>query len=153
MDVLKAINFDLDTKALQQYYPSSNWRKAYEDINKFFLSNGFEHRQGSGYISLIKTDDYSVLTLTRKLSITMPWLSKCVQHFDVTDIGEQFDMLGIIKGAAPEMDIDSVDLSNKSEYIAKLEDIELISDKIQDALDNGELNLDRDMRSAEGQAR
>lgn len=66
MDVLKAINFDLDIKALQQYYPSSNWRKAYEDINKFFLSNGFEHRQGSGYISLIKTDDYSVLTLTRK---------------------------------------------------------------------------------------
>lgn len=28
----KAINFDLDTKALQQCYPSSNWRKAYEDI-------------------------------------------------------------------------------------------------------------------------
>ena len=31
------------------------------DINKFFLSNGFEHRQGSGYISLIKTDDFERL--------------------------------------------------------------------------------------------
>lgn len=153
MDVLKAINVDLDTKALQQYYPSSNWRKAYEDINKFFLSNGFEHRQGSGYISLIKTDDYSVLTLTRKLLNAMPWLSKCVKHFDVTDIGEQFDMLNIIKGTAPEMDIDSIDLLVKSKYIAKLEDIEQIADKIADAIDNGELDLDRDERSVKSRER
>lgn len=32
MAVLKAINFDFDTKALQKYYPYPNWRKAYEDI-------------------------------------------------------------------------------------------------------------------------
>lgn len=62
-------------------------------------------------------------------------------------------MLDIIKGAAPEMDIDSIDISDKSEYMAKLEDIEQISDKIQDALDNGELDLDRDMPSAKDQAR
>lgn len=147
MGALKAINFDLDTKALQQYYPSSNWRKAYEDINKFFLSNGFEHRQGSGYVSINPTDKYSTLKFVERLSITLSWLSKCVKHFDVTDIGEQFDMLDIIKGAAPEMDIESVDLSDKNEYISKLEEIEDIADTIQDAIDNGELDMGREEQS------
>ncbi len=30
----KQITFDLDTKALQTYYPKANWRNAYEDIKR-----------------------------------------------------------------------------------------------------------------------
>ena len=51
---LKAINFDLDSKALQKIYQSDNpfiYLKAYKQINKFFTDNGFVHRQWSGYIS------------------------------------------------------------------------------------------------------
>lgn len=33
---IKAINFDLDTKKLKEYYPSKHWRKAYGDLKKFF---------------------------------------------------------------------------------------------------------------------
>lgn len=41
---LKAINFDLDSKALQKIYQSDNpfiYLKAYKQINKFFTDNGF----------------------------------------------------------------------------------------------------------------
>ncbi len=31
---VKKITFDLDTKALQTYYPKENWRNAYEDIKR-----------------------------------------------------------------------------------------------------------------------
>ena len=37
----KEITFDLDTNQLQKYYPSKNWRKAYVDIEKHMLKNGF----------------------------------------------------------------------------------------------------------------
>ena len=49
---LKALNFDLDTENLKRYYPSSDYHKAYFDIKQFMIQNGFEHRQGSGYVSI-----------------------------------------------------------------------------------------------------
>ena len=45
----KAINFDLSVHELEKYYP--DYRKAYYDVKSFFKKHGFEHRQGSGYIS------------------------------------------------------------------------------------------------------
>ena len=38
----KQITFDLDTKALQEYYPKANWHNAYEDIKnqKKFCPHG-----------------------------------------------------------------------------------------------------------------
>ena len=41
----KEITFDLDTNQLQKYYPSKNWRKAYVDIKKHMLKNGFSVEQ------------------------------------------------------------------------------------------------------------
>lgn len=140
---LKAINFDLDTKALQKHYPSSNWRKAYDDIKVFLFENGFEHRQGSGYVSKNKLHNTELSLKIEALSIAMPWLSKCVKQFDVTNVGKQYSMLETIIDAVQEMDIDSVELSNKSEYIAKLEDIEQIADKIAAAINNGDLDKEQ----------
>ena len=45
----KAFNFDLSVRALQENYPGTNYRQAYQDIRQFLEDNGFEHRQGSGY--------------------------------------------------------------------------------------------------------
>jgi len=47
----KSLNFDLNIKKLKEHYPNSNYTEAYNDIKKFLTNNGFEHRQGSGYIS------------------------------------------------------------------------------------------------------
>ena len=35
----KQIAFDLDTKMLEKYYPTENWRKAYEDIKSHMKAN------------------------------------------------------------------------------------------------------------------
>lgn len=93
----KALNFDLDTNSLKRYYPNSNYRQAYRDIKKFLIQNGFEHRQWSGYKSIEPLSDYYIIHLTSKIKKTFPWLSKCVNRFDVTDIGKQYDMAKIIK--------------------------------------------------------
>lgn len=52
----KYLNFDLDTNKLKQYYPKKDYTRAYKDIEKFLVSRGFEHRQGSAYISKMSID-------------------------------------------------------------------------------------------------
>lgn len=47
----KQITFDLDTKALQKYYPGESWNNAYEVIKKHMLKNNFVWLQGSVYVS------------------------------------------------------------------------------------------------------
>jgi len=89
---LRTINFDLDTKALQEQYPKENWRKAYDDIGKFLKSKGFSHRQGSGYIS---NEEISMLKVTRtlnELKREFPFLNGCVNKIDVASIvDKRFD--------------------------------------------------------------
>jgi virulence-associated protein VapD len=95
----KAINFDLDTKALKQFYPDTkHWRKAYRDIKKFMQNEGFTHRQGSGYTSQETMSDYKMNKTMKKMSRTFPWLKKCTKKIDVTNIGQSYDYLGVIKG-------------------------------------------------------
>ncbi len=94
----KAVNFDLDTKALKIYYPGKHYRQAYRDIRKFMLDNGFTHRQWSGYNSKDKLSNLDVQRFATKLSKSFPWLKKCVNRFDVTDIGEQHDLTYILTG-------------------------------------------------------
>ena len=47
----KQVAFDLDTKALEKYYPTDNWRNAYQDIRRDMLENEFVWQQGSVYTS------------------------------------------------------------------------------------------------------
>lgn len=99
----KAINFDLDTKALQKHYPKpKQWRKAYNDIEKFMKKEGFVHRQGSGYISERKLSMERIASISIKIKQAYPWLSICVNRFDVTDIGEQHDLTHLITGKSKE---------------------------------------------------
>jgi virulence-associated protein VapD len=94
----KAINFDLDTKSLKTYYPGKNYRKAYSDIKVFMEKEGFNHRQYSGYVSNEKLSMQKITSLTKRLSKSFPWLKKCTNRLDVTDIGEQHDLTHIITG-------------------------------------------------------
>jgi len=87
----KAINFDLSTNELRKHFADT--RKPYEEIKKFMLANGFEHRQYSGYASKKKeVDDEHILSLAESLHEKFAWLSSCILKFDATDIGEQYDL-------------------------------------------------------------
>lgn len=93
---IKAINFDLDTKALKTYYEKSR-RNAYNEIGKFLKENGFYHRQWSGYVSLEKMTDMQMAKLNEKMWDKLPWLKDCARKFDVTDVGKRFDLIQMYK--------------------------------------------------------
>lgn len=95
---IKALNFDLDTKKLQESYPDKNWRKAYNDIERYLISKGFSHRQGSGYISNKELSERKISTIIKHMAEDLSWLGDCVKQFDVTDVAsKQFSYLNMIK--------------------------------------------------------
>lgn len=93
----KALNFDLDTHHLQTDYPGVNYRQAYDDLRRFFKKHQFWHRQGSGYISDIKLGTADVYDLMDELSQQLPWIGNCVKKIDVTNIGQQHDLVELLK--------------------------------------------------------
>ena len=96
----KALNFDFMVSSLRDYYPGRDYRKAYLEIKQFLEQNGFEHRQWSGYISEKPLYPRNITALIVKMKSALPWLSECVRRFDVTNIGKQYDLTGIIKSDA-----------------------------------------------------
>jgi len=71
---IRSIHFDLNINKLKKYYPNKNYTNAYEDIRKFLTNNGFEHIQGSGYISKEKLDPPEIENIIEKLTIEYPWI-------------------------------------------------------------------------------
>lgn len=93
----KMINFDLDTKILEEKYPKKDYRQAYEDIKKFMVANGFEHRQGSGYVSLKSMSKYDVAIFVSDISEKFDWLANSTKRFDITNVGKTYDLLDNLK--------------------------------------------------------
>lgn len=89
----KAIHFDLDTRKLKQFYPGSNYRHAYRELQKFFTERGFTHRQWSGYVSNEKLNSADVFDLLEAFHERFQWLKICARKLDITNIGAQFDLL------------------------------------------------------------
>jgi len=90
----KAINFDLDTNKLKEYYP--RYQKAYSDLLSFFKHNDFSHRQGSGYVSNEKLTSADIVDLIVELSNTFPWCETCIKKIDVTNIVAQYDLTALL---------------------------------------------------------
>ena len=93
----KAINFDLDTKELLKHF--KNTHQAYSSIKIFMEENGFEHRQYSGYISSEPMSTHYITDITEKLNKKFKWLKDCIQKYDVTEIGETYDLKYIFDDA------------------------------------------------------
>jgi len=93
----KSLNFDLNTKKLKEYYPNNNYTNAYEDIKKFLLKNGFEHRQGSGYISEKEMSIKEVTIIIEDLNDSHPWLHPCCKTLDYYDVGKEHSGLEILE--------------------------------------------------------
>lgn len=98
----KAINFDLNTDSLKKTFKSNNpfvYLKAYKEIGIFLKNNNFEHRQWSGYVSKQPLTPVQVTAIVKGLNKTFPWLKSCVRKFDVTNIGEQHDLMYIFENS------------------------------------------------------
>lgn len=98
----KSIEFDLDTKKLQEYY--SDYRTAYKDIRRFMTKHGYIHRQGSVYNSKDKLFETDILVLVNTLKEHFSWASTCIKAFDVANIGQQHSMLMQLQATEDEDD-------------------------------------------------
>ena len=90
--VRQAIHFDLDTKALEIYYPKPSWNHAYEDIEIFFKKHGFIHEQGTGYRSKEPMIQPEALRVVSELIKQHSWLNKCVKICTVYDVPITYDI-------------------------------------------------------------
>lgn len=88
----KQIVFDLDTKALKEYYPGKHWRNAYNDISKYMRSMSFEWTEGSVYESRHGLTYKGVEQLLEDLIEKYPWLNVCMRDCRQTNIGKSHAM-------------------------------------------------------------
>lgn len=99
----KALYFDIRTKDLEQYYSLKNAKGAYREIKNFFIANRFSHEQYSGYHSLYKTTDLEIFELIGKMRKELPWLQSCVNHFEVTNIGTNYNLIPLFHKKTPTL--------------------------------------------------
>lgn len=85
----KQIAFDLDTKALEKYYPTKSWHNAYDVIKRHMVNNGFDWLQGSVYVSKEAISSVRVTRILRNLAKQNPWLNLCMRDCRETNIGKE----------------------------------------------------------------
>lgn len=84
--VKKLLVFDLDTKVCRLILGNNYRRVYYQIIRPFLERRGFEHVQGSGYISINPMTNLQVTYCIRDLLRLYPYLSKCIRDIRVGDI-------------------------------------------------------------------
>lgn len=94
---IKAVNFDLNDNLLKKYYPSKSYKNAWRDIKKFLLKSNFTHRQYSGYVSIDSMSMAEIGNIIGKMARKWNWLNKTVIQFDVTNVGEEYSLIPLIK--------------------------------------------------------
>lgn len=93
----KALYFDLRIQDLKEFYPKKNHLGAYADIKNYLLKHDFTHEQWSGYHSVKKMTDLEIFDLVQEMAVRMPWFSQCINHFAVTNIGMNYNLLEILE--------------------------------------------------------
>lgn len=93
----KAINFDLDDNLLKRYYPSKNYKKGWKDIQKYLEEQDFIHRQYSGYVSKNFISMTKLGHILDNMVQQYGWLKNCVKEFDITIVGDEYNLFHTIK--------------------------------------------------------
>lgn len=100
----KQITFDLNQELLRRWYPHQEpatdpqyYKRAYKDIQRFMSENGFERRQRSVYVSTGELTTLDIVSLMQQMAGRLPWLSRCAECVDATDIGAQHSLLGLLR--------------------------------------------------------
>ena len=87
----KQIAFDLDTKALEKYYPSENWNNAYNVVRRHMTNNVFLWQQGSVYVSEKPITSTQITHILDELVGKNPWLNLCMRDCRETNIRRAHD--------------------------------------------------------------
>lgn len=73
-------------------------------------SLGFIHRQGSGYISEKPMTISKLSARIIKMHRELPWLIECEKHFDATVVGENYDMIKMVKSFTNKTKSNKIDM-------------------------------------------
>ena len=117
----KLIAFDLDTKALKECYPSSDWRKAYKDIEHYMKENGFIRCEGSIYISDSKISWVNATEMLQNMKDELIWLKAGMRDCVMANLEKNYSMNYIFK---EEENITEKSMGRKSEEIMQSEEEE-----------------------------
>lgn len=128
----RQLMFDLDTKVTEEIL-GPGYRKIYKDIEKYLKQYGFEHVEGSGYISNAEISDSKVFRILRNLKKEYPYLTKCVKDMRIADI-TSFNSL------AKEFTYDGSPGIYKNYY-----KIEEAIDRVMEQVNDNEIELDMEL--------
>ena len=92
-----AIAFDLDTKMLQDSYPSPSWQNANGDIERTLKTFGFMRQQGSVYFGDQSVDAVSCVLAAQDLAATYPWFRPSVRDMRMLRIEDNNDLMPAIQ--------------------------------------------------------
>lgn len=93
----KALYFDIHINDLKKFYPKKNHLGAYTDIKRYLLRHAFTHEQWSGYHSKNRMTDLEIFDLVQDMANQMPWFSQCINHFEVTNVGTNYNLIDILE--------------------------------------------------------
>ena len=96
-----AISFDLDTKVLQQSYPTSSWQNAYSDIGRYLRERGFDHhhQQGGVYFGDDTIDVVRCQTTVQGLALEFDWFGPSVCDIRMLRIEDNNDLMPAVEMA------------------------------------------------------
>lgn len=92
-----SINFDLNIRKLKEFYPKKSYTSAYTDIRNFMEKHGFEHQQGSGYVSQKPMSIALLGKIFKEMTLKYDWLHNTTRITKATHVLEgSFDLEKII---------------------------------------------------------
>ncbi len=114
-DLKKYISFDLNTIALKKFFKSENYSKAYVQLGALLHKNGFEHQQGSCYVSKEKLPNIAIYNLIIKIKKELPWAKTCIKHITHTDVGDMFyDDMRLIRPKQKQKQLQKIKQNTKA---------------------------------------
>lgn len=99
----KALYFDIRINDLKKFFPKKNYLGAYADIKQYLLRHSFTHEQWSGYHSINRMSDLEIFDLVQDMANEMPWFSQCINHFEVTNVGTNYNLIDILEPVELEL--------------------------------------------------
>ena len=101
-----AISFDLDTKVLEQSYPTPSWQNAYADIGKFLRDRGFDTpaeeapsawQQGSVYFGDDTVDVVRCQTVAQQMTMEFDWFALPLRDIRMLRIEDNNDLMPAVE--------------------------------------------------------
>ena len=85
------LSFDLDTNKLKEYYTGNTFNKAYRDIQRYLISEGFSHLKDSDYINE-NIQEFNAHKIIMEFSEENKWFPFCINKLNISPNIEKIDI-------------------------------------------------------------